>query len=295
MRRIMPILAALLLAGGALAQCQTPRAVNLRPYLQGEVNEVAVLTAQADRLQTRGDATGAALLQSYIPDHQQQAARLREAIRNEGGNPDTVQPTGTPYFGSRLAMVRYDERAHARVMAQYQTLLNRATTPSVRTLAMLGLNGASRHHNSLVVVRASSMTTRSDHRTALVAALALERGAVADLQTQSDRLTVLGDTNAAGTLQALVPPHQQQIARLERLLTEAGGHPAQVTAPVSAALPSRDLILANAHTENLQLASTYTLAISYLPAGPMANTFAQGRTVASQAMASLENRTTPPV
>jgi bacterioferritin (cytochrome b1) len=292
MRRLLVAFTALLV-GAAWAQT-APRPVDLKPYLQAEVNEIAILTAQSERLRARGDTMGAAMLQSYIPDHEQQAARLRAAMRAMGGNPDTVRATGTAPLGTRLAMVRADENTHARVVQQYRALMNACgTNATVHNLAVLGLNGAMRHYNSLVVVRASSANTVAGRREALAAALALERGAVADLQAQSARLTALGNTTDAATLQALIPAHQQQATRLENQLAEAGGAPTQVMVPPTAPLNAREAILAAAHTQSLQMVSTYSVALGYLPSGPMNRVFAQGRTIASQAIARLENRPIP--
>lgn len=255
---------------GTAVTARQQRATNLTPYLQAEVNEIAMLNAQWNYLQQQGDALGAALIASYIPDHQMQANFLSSAIQAQGGNPSSIQPTGTPFLGTRQAIIEHDTQAHQQVIQSYQRLAS-STDPNIRQLALMGQSGAMRHRSSLIIARAATTGTPVDLQNGLLAALSLERGAVLDLQTQAARLQVLGDTNSATMLLNFVPAHQQQVAAVEALLIQMGGNPALATVAPVVALPSRADILQHERVMNMQLVNTYALPIASLPNSPLRN------------------------
>ena len=190
-----------------LGRVESTRPVNVRdltPFLQAERNEIALLTAQSNCLQQQGDPLGAALVASYIPDHQMQANALATAIQARGGDPATIVANVTPALGARTDVVEHDITAHQQVARDYQRLAQRTSDTAVRQLALMGQGGAERHLNSLIIARASTGAA-SRINEGLIASLALERGAINDLQTQAAQLTALGQTDQANKLTTLIP------------------------------------------------------------------------------------------
>ena len=242
LQRLGVLLAALALVGVSL---QAQPANDLMPFLQSEVNEISLLTAQSNYLQQQGDPLGAALIASYIPDHQMQAQALSTAISAMGGNPATITPTtAAPFLGSRLAVIQYDEKHHQMAIRDYQRFARRTSDPTSRQLAIIGASTASRHFNSLVVAQGGTTGTDRDIRNSLLAAITLEQGSISDLRTQSAQLCQLGNSGAATLLSNQIPAHQQQVITLTSLITQMGGNPSRAAAPLpTAALPTSTAIL----------------------------------------------------
>ena len=267
---------------------QAARLPNMTSYLQGEVNEVALLTAQSNYLQQQGDPLGAALVASYIPDHQVMIRQWSTFIQQNGGNPSMVQPIMTPVQGTREQILRYDEQAHQQAIDSYRRLARSTSNPTIRGLAALGEGGATRHFNSLEV--ANSVSTWSTLRLAdaTMAALALERAAINDLQVQANQLTALGDPTTANLVMSMIPQHQQQAANLQALLVQLGGNPNRIILPPTVVLGSRTDILSHLAITNTQFVNTYAIAINALPPGPLQQVMAQGQSLALTALASLQ-------
>ena len=270
--------------------------VSLTPYLQAEVNEVAMLTAQANYLQQQGDPLGAAVVASYIPDHQMMITQLSAVIRQEGGNPSRVTAEGRPFLGTRAQIIEHDMRAHARVMDSYERLSRRTTRQQIDHLATLGRSGAWRHYNSLVVARGATLGTPEAIYAGLLASQALEQAAINDLQTHATQLTAMGDPTTANLLSGMIPAHQQQLANLQTMAnTFAGGQNIRVdnrtritTLPPLPVLTARPQILAHFQVVDTQFINTYALAINGLPPGPLQRVMADGQTVALTGLTALQ-------
>jgi bacterioferritin (cytochrome b1) len=283
-RLMMALLVGLVTTVGLHAQ-QMP---NLMPYLQAEVNEIATLSVQSNYLMQQGDPLGASLVASYIPDHQMMVNMLSAAIRAQGGNPGAIQAqAAAPTTGTRLELIRADMAAHQRVIDQYQNLLDTATDPAIRQLATLGLGGASRHFASLNVARGATLGTPEAIASAMLSALTLERMAVNDLQVQAAQLDQLGNQSAATTLRNLIPAHQQQVARLESLVTQLGGNPALAIPPPVAPLQTADNILLHQRILDTQFVNTYAMPIAALPPSPLRTAALQGQSIALYALSLL--------
>lgn len=262
--------------------------ISLTPYLQAELTEIALLTAQSNYLQQHNDPLGAAVVASYVPDHQMQATMLSNAIRAAGGDPTKVKAeSGTPFVGKRLAIVRHDLAQHRQAQNLYLDLMKRATDPETKQLATLGFNGASRHFSSLTVAEAATVKTRTAQLEGLLAALTLERGTIVDLQTQAARLQQLGDQNTATILLNQVPAHQQQVNSLASLVTQMGGNPALAVAPPTAALPTRNDILLHQQVLARLFINTYALPATAFPGTAIQTLSLQGQNIQVQTMAAL--------
>lgn len=281
---MMLALALLLLIVGAQAQT-----INYRPYLQAELNEIAMLTAQANYLQQQGDLLTSTLISSYIPDHQMMADMWANLIRRQGGNPASTQASVTPFLGTRAQILAHDLQAHQQAATMYSELADRARliNRGVRDLARLGQSGASRHFASLTVAQGATLGGPQAVQNAIASALSLERMMIIDLQTQAARLRELGDAQTANTLDALVPAHQQQISRLEPLLTQLGGNPSAVYVPPVLPLDSRDAILAHVRASDIQMANTYGQIVALLPPSPIQQAGVFGQRNALTAIARL--------
>jgi len=270
----------------------TPRAfavqtVDLTPYLQAEVNEVATLNAQVNYLQQQADPISAGVVASYIPDHQMMVNLLSAQITAMGGNPTSVVPTGTPFLGTKQAIFNNDMTAHANVVNTYQDLAKN-TDPTINRLAMIGWNGAARHFSSLQFALASTTNTPTSTHDGLFAALILERTAIADLQTQSARLSQLGDTANANKLMALIPRHQTQASMLMTQISQLGWDPATAVAPPVVAFDTSNQILTSERIINTQLVNSYAMAIYSQPANsPLQMAAMQTQPVALAALNSL--------
>jgi hypothetical protein len=283
-RFMLTALMLVLLVGGVRAQ----QANDLLPFLQAEVNEIALLTAQANYLQGQGDALGAALIASYIPDHQAQSDRLAVLIRQRGGDPATVRATVPAVPGTRLAILDQVSREHARVAESYRALMSSTTDLAVREAATLGYNGAVRHGASITVAQGASGGTTLSQTEAIAAALTLERAAVNELATQAARLRDLGDLRAANEMESRIPAHTQQAACLEYHLFYRGGNPSASVPPPTLPLDSREQILHAQRTMSTQLANTYAVSIAVLPVeSPVRALFGQGQQVALNSYTTL--------
>ncbi len=284
--RMTVMLAVAVLIGTA---AQARYRVDINSFLQAEVNEVAELTAQSNWLQSQGDALGAALLASYIPEHQAQIARLAALSQQAGCNACAVQPTVRPTLGSREAIIQRGIFVHRRVGECYRRLArvtgNRTTLHQV---ALLGQAGAERHFASLHVALAATQGSPTAIRDGLAAALALERASVNDLNAQARALNAQGDTNAANALVNAIPQHQQQIAVLQTQLRQMRGiAPRFAVAPV-VTLGSRADILSHVRLMNSQMVNTYAVAISAFPDSPLKSAMLNGQVITLSAMTTLE-------
>lgn len=253
MGRFWIALVAVLLATQAFGQ-----RISLTPYLQSEVNEVATLTAQANYLQQQGDPLGAAVVASYIPDHQMMITQLSAAIQQQGRNPSSVVAKGTPFLGTRAQIIDHDLKAHAKGMDSYASLTRRTSNQQYDYLATLGRSGAWRHYNSLVVARGATLGTQEAIYASLLASQALEQAAITDLQSHATQLTALGDPTTANLLTGTIPAHQQQLANLQTMASNfSSGTNIRVsdrtritTLPPLPLLTTRPLILAHFQVEN---------------------------------------------
>jgi len=271
-------------------------AVNLKPYLQAEVNEVALLTAQANYLQQQGDPLGASVIASYIPDHRMMASQLSAVYQQRGGNPAAVMAQGTPYLGMRQQIIDYDLKAHVKGMDNYSALYRNTTDPVIKQLAAQGQSGAWRHYDSLEISRAATLGTPEAIYTGLLASNALEMAAITDLQTQATQLTAMGDQATANVLLGMVPAHQQQAANLQAAITNFGtGVDIDVanrnriaTLPPVPAMATRAQILAHFQVTNTQFINTYALAINALPPSPLRQVLANGQSVALISLTTLQ-------
>lgn len=281
--RITGILVGLFLSTVVLAQN-----VNLTPYLQAETNEVAMLLAQANYLQQQGDPLGAAVVASYVPDHQMQIAALTAYMQQHGGMPTAVTAAAVmPVMGTRSQILLADLNGHKQAMDSYARLA-RNSDPTIKTLAMMGQNGATRHYESLQVAKGMTDFTPGAIRTATLAALSLEIATVDDLNMQSARLTALGDTTTATMLMNMVAAHQQQVTNLQTLVSRLGGNPKDAMTIPLVALNSRADIIAHFKVVDTQFVNTYAIALNVLPPSPLAQAFAQVQTLALTSLASLQ-------
>jgi hypothetical protein len=297
----------LLLASGALAQYGTqlsPRFMpgsavdgsNLVPYLQAELNGIALLTAQSNYLMQQGDTVGSVLVSSYIPDHQMQASMLAQEIRNRGGDPDTVQANlSTPYLGTRAQILAYDSQQYVQAATSYRRL-TKAGTEDSRMLGMSGLSNAERHFASLQVAHGATIGGPIAVLNGLNYALQLERTAILDIQTQASQLNRMNDPATANRLLSLIPAHQAQAATLESLITRMGGNPAAVQTATVALLPTRDAIMAHFRSADIQIANTYATQIAgFSSASPIYVASLQGQRNALTAIAVLFGTVVPTV
>jgi len=267
----------------------------LTSSLQMEVNEVAMLTAQANYLQQQGDQLGAAVVASYIPDHRMMISRLSAAMQQMGGNPSTIVAKGTPFLGTRAQIIDNDLKAYAKAMDHYRDLSRRTSSPVIKQLAAMGRDGAWRHYDSLVVASGATLGTPEAIYASLLASQALEQAAISDLQAQAARLASLGDQTTANVLLGMAPSHQQQAANLQVTTTNFGTPQFGVanrgritTIPPVAALDSRAQILAHFQVVNTQFINTYALAINGLPPSPLQRVMADGQTIALTSLTVLQ-------
>ena len=262
---------ALVLGMVARAQTQTATILTneLQPYLQAEINEVAMLNGQATLLQQSGDALGAALIASYVPDHQMQISRITGVIQANGGVVPTMQPTITVPQGTRDVYIAQELTMHHDAINNYNRLARNTTLPVVRTLANLGIAAATTHWNSLMVAQAATLKTPSALNAGVQASLALERTAVADLQAQAAQLTALGDMAGANTLNMAAQAHQQQAANWTQIANTLNLPTNNLAVPAPVTLATRGEILGHERVFNTQLINTYALQIASLPPGPL--------------------------
>jgi hypothetical protein len=263
--------------------------VNLRPYLQAELNEIALLTAQSNYLQQQGDTLGATLVASYIPDHQMMVNTLSASMQQMGARDiPTVAVASTPFLGSRADILAYDLQQHAMVARDYQRL---ASTPFLsRTgirVAKMGQSGAERHFQSLTVAQGATLGTPVAMTNGLLASLALERWAAFNLQVQADALRGMGDVATANLLTAQIPAHQQQANRIAALVTQWGADPRMTYVAPSVALTSREAIMASLRTTDIIAANTYAQQIALLPPSPIRTASIQGQNGAITEIATL--------
>lgn len=263
---------------------------DLTPFLREELNEIAMLTAQANYLQQQGNTQAAELVRSYIPDHQMQVSALQSFMQTRGKSTNLPPAAPPASFGTPPQIVQTDLQAHARIMQQYRTLLNQTSDPTVRQLAAMGLNGATRHFHSLNAVQGAMMRSPEGINQSLIALLTLERTAIADAQVQAAQLRRLNNPNAAAALEAAIPAHQQLISQLEAQIRQQGGNPALAVVPPVVPLPNENLMLAHGQTFGRQVALTSNIVMSMLPANsPARPLFAQSYNLALQGMAQLSN------
>jgi len=287
---IMVAVALMAMATGARSQ------VNLIPYLQAEVNAVAVHTAQMNCLQQQGDLLGASVIASFIPDHRMMVEQLSAVIRQRGGNPATVTANVTPFLGTRQQIIDNALQVHARSIDSFRTLSQDTTDQSISHIAAVGRSGAWRHYNSLQVARAATLGTPEAIYTGLLASHALEQAAIADLQTQAAQLTALGDQATANILLGMVPSHQQQAANLQATIdTFSTGVQFNIadreritTLPPLPAHPTRAAILAHFQVNDTQFINTYAIAINALPASPLQQLLVNGQAIALNSLTSLQ-------
>jgi len=287
---IVVAVALMTMATGARSQ------VNLTPFLQAEVNEIALLTAQMNCLQTHGDQLGAAVIAGYIPDHRMMADQLSAVIRQRGGNPDLVTANITPFLGTRQQVIDHDLQAHARVMDNYRDLGRDSTDQAIKHLAAIGQSGAWRHYNSLDIARAGTVGTPEAIYTGLLASRALEQAAVADLQTQAAQLTALGDQATANVLLGIVPSHQQQMANLQTTIDNFGmnvqfnieNRERIATVPPVPALATRSMIIAHFQVTDTQFVNNYAIAINALPPSPLQRLLVEGQSIALASLTALQ-------
>ncbi len=259
--------------------------VNLVPFLQAEVNEVAMLSAQSNHLRQQGDALGADLVASYIPDHQLQISRLQFLL---GPQSMAIQPTEAPFLGTRAQIINHDRVAHSMVQDQYRTLLGQTVGfPVLHQVALLGLNGASRHFDSLTVARAVVEPTPQAQQEGLLAAVRLEKSAVADLLTQSQQLQAQGDFQGADLLLSQVPAHQQQLASLINLAPQYGVDPTFAVPTLVPPLSNPAEIQTAQRVSDIQMASTYALPIALLPPSPERDIALRGQQIALQGLSVI--------
>lgn len=261
MRRFTWLLALMLiLSVDAFAQ-QT----DLTRFLQAEVNEIAQLSAQSNYLQQQGDPLGAALVASYIPDHQLQAGLLANEVARLGGNPALITPNVQPVLGTRQQIIDLDIQQHQQASNSYRNFANDTKDPIAQRLAINGQSGAARHFSSLQIAQGAILGTPAGQAQSTIAALTLERSAIANLQVQASSLQQLGDPTTASALLALVPQHQQQADRLQALAVQQGLDPARAVPPTVVGLPSRDMIASAQRTFETQMVNTYAMPIALLP------------------------------
>lgn len=260
----------------------------LMPYLQAEVNEVALLTAQANCLQSQNDPLAAAVVSSYIPDHEMMICSITNFIQQRTGQTVSVQSTVTPALGTSAQVFAYDLTQHQNAANSYQRLAQSTNDAQLRQLALLGQSGALRHFHSLVVAQAAVAPTADRSVNSVQSALILENTAINDLQAQAAQLNALGDAQGANMLLGFVPAHQQQVARLSTLLTQMGGNPQTAAALPVVTLPTRDVMLVHARAFNTQMVNTYAIQIANLPAGDLRQAMLAGQQGALFALSSLE-------
>lgn len=268
---------------------RTPALVSqLTPYLQAEVNEVALLTAQSNCLQQQGDPLAAAVVSSYIPDHQMMVCSLTSFIQQRTGRTLSLQPNMTPVLGKNADIFAYDMNQHQAAADAYQRLAQNARDAQLQQLAMLGQSGALRHFHSLRIAQAAVAPTADSNMNSVQSALILENTAISDLQAQATQLNGIGDAQGANLLLSFVPIHQQQAARLCALLTQLGGDSQTAAALPVVPLPTRDMIVAHASTFDTQLVNTYAIQVANLPTGPVQQAMLAGQQGALFALANLE-------
>ena len=274
---------------GALAWAQPySTASDLMPFLQSEENEVATLNAQVAYLQQQGDPLGAAVIASYIPDHQAQISRLSDAIQARGGTPQTIQPNINPAVGDLATVVAQDLQAHQLAIDNYRKMSRRTGDANLRLLADLGSGIAITHFNSLTLAQAATLKTPVAMNNGILAALALEQSAVADLQAQATQLTALGDQNGAGMLQTAMQSHQQQVSQLTAVANQLGLATNRLLLPTPVALAARPDILQHARVFNTLLVNTYALEISVLPPSPLQQAMVGAQQVALLSLSQLQ-------
>jgi len=281
---------ALLLGALAWAQQTPPQAgaVDLTPYLQAEVNEVAILNAQVAFLQQQGDPLNAAVIASYIPDHQAQAVRLSAVLQANCGTAPAIQPNITPQMGTLPSMLAQDLQAHQTAIANYRQLSQSTNDANIHMLADLGSGAAINHFNSLTLAQAAVLKTPQALNNAVLAALALEQTAVNDLQAQATQLTALNDVNGASLLQTSVQAHQQQVNRLTLIANQLCLPTNQLNLPTPVSFAARPDILQHTRSFNTLLINTYAVEISALPNGPLQQAIVGAQQVALLNLSQLQ-------
>lgn len=277
------VLACLVMLAAA-AQAQSTR--DMRRFLQTEVNEVALLSAQAADLQQHGDVAGAATLTSYIPDHQVMIAQWSSLLQQRNSDPNTIRPNLTARQMDRLGYLEHDIDQHTRGMNDYARLARDTRDTNIRHLALLGQAGAANHLLSLRVARGTTIGTPEAIGEATVSALALEQATIASLQANAAQSTALGDPQTAQLLQGMISCHQQQAANLDALARQLNADRRAVLPPVVTftTLPEiRNHLAVHA----VQLNNTYALASQSLPVGPLQQVMANGHQLAFNGLAML--------
>lgn len=283
MRRFTWLMALMFIMSiGAFAQ-----QADLSRFLQAEVNEIVLLSAQSNYLQQQGDPLGAALVASYIPDHQMQASLLANEVARLGGNPAQITPNMQPVLGTRQQIIDLDIQQHQQARNSYQQFARDTKSPIAQRLAINGQSGAARHFSSLQVAQGAILVTPAGQAQSTIAALTLERSAIANLQVQASSLQQLGDPTTANALLALIPQHQQQVDRLQALAIQQGLDPADAVPPPVVGLPSRDMIASALRSSATQMVNTYAMPIALLPASPLSQIAMQGQQGALTALAQL--------
>lgn len=268
--------------------------VSLCDFLQAELNEVATLTAQMNSLQPC-DPVGAALIASYIPDHQAQAAALSAYIACHGGNPSQYSAHVMPCVGSREVILQSDIQQHMQAVANYAYLRTVTNDSEINQLAAIGQFAATRHLNSLQVALAATSITPTSAMDGLQAQLALESSAVADLQSQRCRLVVLGDQVDAAQMSVLIAQHQQQIATLQNTITQMCGYAGFVVVAPTYTLATKDAIFCQERTTEAQFINTYAVVIATLTPGPLQTIAAHGQAISLASLAFAQAATTPTI
>ena len=261
-----------------LAANTTP-CINLTGYLQTEVNEIATLTAQMNYLQGNCDALGAALIASYIPDHQVQANALSALIAAQGGSSVLIQPQITPCLGSRGQIIQSDLQMFFLDISNYAGLKRMTCDTMPQLVATQGWNASLRQFNSLSVAWASMTTDQNATLNGLVAALSMEQNAICDMQSQAARLIVLGDQGLANQFLSLIPQHQQQAANLKALILSMCGNPSFAQVAPTFTLSTRNEIICHQHIVETQFINTYALPIASLPQSSLRTLAVQGQTI----------------
>ncbi len=265
----------------------------LTNFLQSELYQVATLTAQMNALQ-QCDPVAAALLASYIPDHQAQASALSALITCQGGSVPQPCPLINPCLGSRAQMIQNDIQLQAQTVTNYAWLKCNTCDPATAQLATIGEYRAARHLDSLLVALSVTCITPTSAMDGLQAQLMLEVSAIADLQSQQARLCMLGQTQDVNQFNQLIAQHEQQVTSLQTAIAQMCGYPGLLTAPPVYMLSTRDDIYCQERITETQFINTYALVTATLPPSPLRAIAAQGQSFSLASLAFVEaNAPTP--
>ena len=266
---------------------------DLTNFCKLELNQIATLTAQMNALQ-QCDPVAAGLIASYIPDHQAQAAALSTLIACQGGNPGLLCPQVNPCVGSRAQIFQSDIQLQAQMMNGYACLKASTADCAIAQLAAIGWYSTSRHVNSLQVAFSATCITPTSTMDGLLAQLALEASAVADLQAQQCRLAVLGNIPEANQFGVLIAQHQQQVMTLQTAIAQMCGYPGMITVPPIYTLCTRDQIICQERITETQFINTYAMVTATLPPGPLHSMAANAQAFNLASLAYLEAVTATP-